>query len=122
PAYEGQPCGVRYDTPNGIRILLAFPLYYLTESSARQLVGHVTSLFGEAQSYVYGDVDGSGEVDIADLVYFVDYSFNSGPAPFNMNAADVDGTCTIDIGDVVYMVDYMFSNPPGPAPVAGCYY
>ena len=29
------------------------------------------------------DVDGSGEIDIADLVYFVDFMFTGGPAPVN---------------------------------------
>lgn len=67
---------------------------------------------------VPGDIDVSGEVDIADLIYFVDYSFNGGPVPLIINLADVDGSCAIDIGDIVYLVDYMFTG--GDELIMGC--
>ncbi|MFQ5453136.1 MAG: hypothetical protein ACE5D6_03000, partial [Candidatus Zixiibacteriota bacterium] len=56
---------------------------------------------------------------IADLVYFVDYSFSQppGPAPPCIPEANVDLIGGVDIADIVYMVDYMFTQPPGPAPV-----
>lgn len=71
---------------------------------------------------IRGNVDGVGGepgIDIADLVYFVDYAFSQppGPEPPCMDEADVDGSGGIDIADIVYMVDYMFSQPPGPEPV-----
>ncbi|MFQ5454445.1 MAG: hypothetical protein ACE5D6_09710 [Candidatus Zixiibacteriota bacterium] len=67
-----------------------------------------------------GDVDGSGGIDIADIVYFVEYSFKSGPAPVSDNTcpspnrADLDCNNTVDIADLVAFVDYSFSNgfPP----------
>jgi hypothetical protein len=65
-----------------------------------------------------GDINGSGSstVDIADLVYLVDYMFNDGPEPPVMATADVDGSGgIINIADLVYLVDYMFNG--GPAPV-----
>ena len=65
-----------------------------------------------------GDIDISGEVNIADLIYIVDYSFTGGPAPLLPNLADVDGSCSIDIADIVHLVDYMFVE--GPPPVMGC--
>ena len=46
PAYEGQPCGVLYPTPQGNRILLAFPMYFLKESSAQALIAHAVQVFG----------------------------------------------------------------------------
>lgn len=70
---------------------------------------------------VRGNIDGDilDQIDIADLVYFVDFSFSNppGPEPPCLAEADVDGTGILDIADIVYMVDYMFSQPPGPAPV-----
>lgn len=67
-------------------------------------------------SWVCGDIDGNGSgPDIGDLVYLVDYMFNGGPPPPNLDAANVDGIAGIDIADLVYLVDYMFSG--GPAPV-----
>ncbi len=68
--------------------------------------------------YICGDVDGSGvlPIDIADLVYLVDYMFNWGPEPPEVPAADMDNSGgLIDIADLVYLVDYMFNQGPEPA-------
>ena len=65
-----------------------------------------------------GDIDGNGIGPfIDDLVYLVDWMFNSGPPPPNMANADVDGSGGVDIADLVYLVDYMFNS--GLAPVCG---
>jgi hypothetical protein len=71
-----------------------------------------------AGSYVPGDADGSGSVDIDDVVYLIAYIFTSGPEPSPLNAGDVDGSCAIDIDDVVYLIAYIFTG--GPAPLLGC--
>lgn len=67
---------------------------------------------------IRGNVDGDvGEqIDIADLVAFVDFSFGGGPAPACIEEADVDASSGTDIGDIVYLVTYMFDS--GPAPLA----
>ncbi len=70
----------------------------------------------EASGVIRGDVDGSGEIDIADLVYLSEYMFNFGPPPVSETAGDVDASGELDISDLVYLVDYMFNNgPPPPA-------
>lgn len=70
---------------------------------------------------IRGNIDGDAadEINIADLVYFVDYSFNypAGPEPPCFDEADVDATLEINIADIVYMLDYMFSSPAGPRPM-----
>ena len=69
--------------------------------------------------YICGDVDGSGSVDVADLVYTVEYMFGdpAGPAPTPMEALDADGNGMIDIADVVHLVGFMFDD--GPDPICG---
>ncbi len=66
-----------------------------------------------------GDVDHSGvlPIDIADLVYLIDYMFNEGPIPVCWGEGDIDGSgvIPIDIADLVYLVDYMFQSGPAPA-------
>jgi len=70
---------------------------------------------GVWQSGRCGDLDGDGAVAvIADLVYLVDYMFNGGPPPVNMDAANVDGLNGINIADLIYLVDYMFNQGPPP--------
>ena len=62
------------------------------------------------------DNDPLDEITIADLVYLVDYMFNSGPAPECPEEANIDGIGTNpDIADLVYLVGYMFEGGPQPA-------
>lgn len=64
-----------------------------------------------------GDINNTSQVDIADLVFLVDYMFTGGPAPPCQDQADVDDSGGIDISDLVYIVDYMFNQ--GPEPICG---
>ena len=70
---------------------------------------------------VRGDIDHSGgeaPIDIADLVYLVDFMFLGGAEPPCFDEGDVDasGSAPIDIADLVYLVDYMFNSGPEPSP------
>lgn len=65
-----------------------------------------------------GNVDGDpeGTLDMADIIYLVEYLFLGGAAPPCPDASDVDGDplSTIDISDVTYLVQYVFGNGPPP--------
>jgi len=64
---------------------------------------------------VCGDADGSGDIDIDDVVYLISYIFSGGPAPFPMVCTgDADGSGGVDIDDVVYLISYIFSGGPEP--------
>lgn len=64
-----------------------------------------------------GDADGSGAIDIDDVVYLIDYIFAQGPAPDPIEAGDADASGAVDIDDVVYLIAYIFSSGPGPCAV-----
>lgn len=66
---------------------------------------------------IAGDANGSGEINVSDLLYLVDMVFRGGPDPVHLNAADVDGDCVINNRDIVYLVDHVFMS--GPPPVVG---
>lgn len=62
-----------------------------------------------------GNVDGAGNVDIADLTFLVDVLFINNPVPPCPEEANVDGVGNIDIADLTYLVDVLFiNNPPLP--------
>ena len=63
-----------------------------------------------------GNIDGDSEniIDIADLVFMVDYQFRGGDSPECFDAADLNDDAIIDIEDLVYMVDYQFRNGDAP--------
>jgi hypothetical protein len=69
-------------------------------------------------TYVCGDADASGDVDISDVVYLIAYIFSGGPAPDPIASGDADCSSNVDISDVVYLINYIFSG--GTAPCAGC--
>ncbi|MFH1686655.1 MAG: FG-GAP-like repeat-containing protein [bacterium] len=62
------------------------------------------------------DADPGDEINIADLVYLVNYMFNGGPVPACWDEVDIDGNgAGPDIADLVYLVNYMFNSGPLPA-------
>ncbi len=65
--------------------------------------------------YITGDADGSGEIDIDDVVHLIAYVFSGGPPPEPLLAGDADCSGDVDIDDVVYLISYIFSggNAPG---------
>ncbi|MBU1319123.1 MAG: hypothetical protein KKH67_07995 [candidate division Zixibacteria bacterium] len=68
-------------------------------------------------SCTIGDADGSGGVDIDDVVYLIAYIFTGGPPPVEaVCCGDADGSGGVDIDDVVYLIAYIFTG--GPPPVA----
>lgn len=66
-----------------------------------------------------GDANGSGAVDIDDVVFLIGYIFVGGPAPDPYQDGDADCSGNVDIDDVVYLIGYIFSG--GPEPCAYCY-
>jgi hypothetical protein len=62
-----------------------------------------------------GDANGSGGVDIDDVVYLIAYIFQGGPAPQNeICCGDANGSGGVDIDDVVYLIAYIFQGGPAP--------
>lgn len=53
---------------------------------------------------IIGDVNGDGDVDIADGVAIVSYIVGRQPEPFYADAADIDGDGSVDIADAVRII------------------
>jgi hypothetical protein len=60
-----------------------------------------------------GDVNGDGQVNVADIFALVNYLFAGGAFPPGL--ANVDGNGSVDVADVFYLINYLFAG--GPAPV-----
>ncbi|MFH1893093.1 MAG: hypothetical protein ABIK83_10495 [Candidatus Zixiibacteriota bacterium] len=61
-------------------------------------------------SYICGDADASGGVDIDDVVYLITYIFAGGPPPVPYAAGEADCSGAIDIDDVVYLIAFIFTG------------
>jgi hypothetical protein len=69
-------------------------------------------------SFICGDANGSGVVDIDDVIYIVTHIFAGGPAPSPIESGDVNCSDGVDIDDIVYLITFIFSS--GPEPCAEC--
>jgi len=117
--YGNKPVGIALDTHHGKRVILGFPLYYLTEESAQALIAKVFEYFSE-ESVLYGDANGDRALNILDITHLVNYLYKGGPEPADMNNADPNASCTVNILDVTYLIGYLYKG--GPEPLAGCVY
>jgi uncharacterized delta-60 repeat protein len=62
-----------------------------------------------------GDVNRDGAIDIADVVYLINYLFVHGPVPIPiLRVGDVTCDKIIDVADVVYLINYLFIGGPSP--------
>jgi hypothetical protein len=64
--------------------------------------------------YICGDANGDGTIDIADVVYLINYLFADGPPPDPPAAGDATCDGEVNIADAVYLINYLFvgGSPP----------
>ena len=70
---------------------------------------------------VLGDVDGNGQVDMADALFVVMYSLDSSivlPNNGDISRGDVNGDGLVDVADAVLLLRFL-SNPSDPRVAAG---
>jgi len=68
--------------------------------------------------YECGNVDAEGVVDIDDIVFLIEYVFQSGEAPYPVELGNADCEGVTDIDDIVYLIAYVFQG--GPLPCVDC--
>lgn len=66
-----------------------------------------------------GDVNISGAVNAADIIYLINAIFKEGPLPKPcMAAADVNCSGSVNTTDVIFLINHIFKS--GPAPCQFC--
>jgi hypothetical protein len=68
------------------------------------------------ERFLRGDSDASGEFDITDGVFTLNYLFIGGPAPPCPDSADTDGSGDLNITDAIAVLNYLFLGHEAPAP------
>jgi len=66
------------------------------------------------EAYVPGDANGDETVNVADVVYLVNFLYRSGASPDPMEAGDANSDDIVNVADVVYLVNYLYrgGDPP----------
>jgi hypothetical protein len=73
-------------------------------------------------SFVRGDADANGEINLTDGIYILNSLFLGGESPTCQDAADTDDSGEINITDGIYILNYLFiggEEPPLPSPDCG---
>jgi hypothetical protein len=65
-------------------------------------------------SFIRGDANGNGIVDVGDIIYLVQYCFRGGPAPSPVDAGDANCNGEVTAGDIIYLVNYLYRGGPPP--------
>ena len=78
---------------------------------------------GHAESFIRGDADTNGSLDLSDAVRSLSYLFLGTPSRLDCEkSADSDSTGILDISDPIYLLDFLFLGgpaPPSPFPHCG---
>lgn len=65
-------------------------------------------------SYIRGDANADGKVELGDLVYLINYLYKNGPAPVPLLRGDATCDGIVNLGDVVFLINYLFKSGPAP--------
>ncbi len=65
-------------------------------------------------SFICGDVNGDGGVNVLDIIYLINWKYKDGPEPDPMEAANVDGIDPVNVLDIIYLINYKFKDGPEP--------
>ena len=73
----------------------------------------------EKKRFLRGDSDRSGQVNLTDALYSLDFLFQQGQLPLCMDAGDVDDDGSLNITDAIVLLRFLFqggAQPPAPFP------
>ncbi len=64
--------------------------------------------------FIVGDANADGVIDVADIMYLINYLFVGGSEPIPWESGDVNCDGIVDIADVIYLINYLFIDGPPP--------
>ena len=77
--------------------------------------------FVDMPTFIRGDTNSDGLINVADGIFLVQYLFINGTLPFCFDAADANDDSGLDVSDFIYLIFYQFMDGPSPqAPFPGC--
>jgi hypothetical protein len=82
-------------------------------------IDDVRVVSSQCRTWLCGDADSSGDIDIDDAVHLINYIFAGGPEPNPHESGDADCSTGVDIDDVVYLISFIFSGGQAPCDIDG---
>ncbi|MCP4703983.1 MAG: hypothetical protein GY865_05180 [candidate division Zixibacteria bacterium] len=69
---------------------------------------------GDLCDYVCGDIDGTPDINILDVVFLINNVYKAGPAPDPLESADVNHDLEINILDIVHLINNIYKGGADP--------
>ncbi len=66
------------------------------------------------RSVLNGDVDCTGDLNLLDILFLINFVYNEGPDPVNMKSGDCDCSQTCNLLDILYLIGYIYDDGPAP--------
>ncbi|HKC25760.1 MAG TPA: dockerin type I repeat-containing protein, partial [Thermoanaerobaculia bacterium] len=74
--------------------------------------GTLYGAYGQRFTFVAGDANGDGVLDVLDVFYLINALFAGGSSA--LGSADVNGDGIVDVRDVFYLINFLFAGGPAP--------
>jgi hypothetical protein len=75
----------------------------------------IISVSTTPESYVCGDVNGDGVINLLDINFLINFIYKGGPAPVPLERGNVDGLPGINLKDITLLINFIYKS--GQAPV-----
>jgi hypothetical protein len=101
-------------------VFLAFPFEAIPQggadpNNAKTVMKRILDWLGLGErTFIHGDTNGDGAINLGDAVYLITYQYKNGPAPDPLLAGDVNCDGAVNLGDVVYLITYLYKGGPAP--------
>jgi hypothetical protein len=76
--------------------------------------GWSDSLEVEIHNYIAGDADGSGTLNMLDILYLIGFLYKGGPVPDPLDAGNADGLGGLNMLDILHLIAYLYKGGPPP--------
>ncbi len=86
----------------------------MTKDEYDGLTGWSDSLQVVIRSYLAGDVNHNGVVNLLDITYMISYLYKQGPFPIPLIAGDINGNNQINLLDATYLISFLYKGGPAP--------
>jgi hypothetical protein len=89
-------------------------VYHVTFIASDGFLADSETVAMRVTSFVRGDVNRDGVINISDVVYLINYLYVGGPPPTPREAGDANADGFINVSDVVYLINYLYVGGPPP--------
>jgi len=111
-------CYFQWTTEPGDTLNSPYPVVFMVDdgrdSTDTKTVQIIVKPYNVLPSKTMGDVTGDSLVDVADIVFLLNYLFLGGPPPNPPAAGDINSDCFIGISDIVWLMNYLYRHGPPP--------